>query len=61
MCERFDVVDYRINESSYERSVTIRNWDYNEFVNHIHIIDYSEDKYKENGRIYKRFLVDKIL
>lgn len=61
LCERFDVIDYKINESSYERSVTIRNWDYGNFVNHIRIIDYNEDQYKENGRIYKRFLVDKIL
>ncbi len=61
LCERFDVIDYRINESTYERSVTIRNWDYDKFVNHIRITDYSEDQYKENGRIYKRFLVDKIL
>ena len=64
LCERFDVVDYILNDdSSYNntQSVTIRNWDYDEFVNHIRVIDYDEEQYKENGRIYKRFLVDKIL
>ena len=62
LCERFDVIDYRLSEDMYDsHSITIRNWDYNEFVAHIHVIDYSEDQYKENGRIYKRFLVDKIL
>lgn len=60
--ERFDVIDYRLSEKSYDsHSVTIRNWDYNEFISHIHISKYSEDQYKENGRVYKRFLVDKIL
>lgn len=63
-CERFDVIDYIIENGDYNvpiRSVTIRNWDYDEFINHIHVIDYSEDQYKDNGRVYKRFLVDKIL
>lgn len=63
LCEKFDVVDYTISESFFKpiHSVTIRNWDYDYFVNHINVIDYSEDQYKENGRVYKRFLVDKIL
>ena len=62
LCKRFDVIDYRLSEDPYDsHSVTIRNWDYDEFVKHIHVIDYSEDQYKENGRVYKRFLVDKIL
>lgn len=63
LCERFDVVSYTIGDEKYNptRSVTIRNWDYDEFISHIHVIDYSEDQYKENGRVYKRFLVDKIL
>lgn len=62
LCERFDVVCYTIGNEDYPtRSVTIRNWNYDEFIKHIHVIDYSEDQYKENGRVYKRFLVDKIL
>ena len=63
LCNRFDVIEYAIGKyrNSPTHSVTIRNWDYEEFVKHIHIIDYSEDQYKENGRVYKRFLVDKIL
>lgn len=62
LCERFDVVCYTIGNEDYPtRSVTIRNWNYNDFIKHIHVIKYSEDQYKENGRVYKRFLVDKIL
>ena len=63
LCKRFEVIDYTLNEDSYStpiNSVTIRNWDYEEFISHIHISKYSEDQYKENGRVYKRFLVDKI-
>ena len=63
LCERFDVVCYTIGNEDFNptRSVTIRNWNYDEFIKHIRVIDYSEDQYKENGRVYKRFLVDKIL
>lgn len=62
LCGRFDVIDYRLSEDRYNsHSVTIRKWDYNEFISHIHVSKYSEDQYKENGRVYKRFLVDKIL
>ena len=62
LCERFDVIDYKLSEDEYDQhSVTIRNWDYDEFIKYIHISSHNESQYTENGRIYKRFLVDKIL
>ena len=62
LCERFDIIDYKLSKDEYDsHSVTIRNWDYDEFVKYIHVIDYNENQYTENGRVYKRFLVDRIL